>query len=69
MNEEHYHWTEDGRIVDDNPAVEAYKADIDITLIRENLKLTAEQRLIKLQRMAEFVDELRRAGREARGEK
>lgn len=49
-----------------DPVIEAYKKDIDLTLRRENLKLTVEERLIKLQRLAEFAEELRRAGREAR---
>jgi hypothetical protein len=49
-----------------DPVVEAYKKDIDRTLIRENLKLTAEERLRNLMALARFADELRRAGREAR---
>jgi hypothetical protein len=44
--------------------VEELKKDVDRTLIRENLKLTAEQRLRKLMSHQRFVDELRRAGRE-----
>jgi len=28
-----------------DPVIEAYKKDVDRTLIRENLKLTVEQRL------------------------
>lgn len=31
--------------LDADPVIEAYKKDIDRTLIRENLKLTPEQRL------------------------
>lgn len=54
------------RIIDPDPVVEAYKADVDRTLLRENLKLTPTERLIKLEKMAELADELRRAGREAR---
>jgi hypothetical protein len=46
--------------------VEAYKKDIDRTLIRENLKLTAEERFRKAMALARFAEELRRAGREAR---
>ena len=49
-----------------DPVVEAYKKDIDRTLIRENLKLTVRQRLEKAAALARFADELRRAGREAR---
>ena len=32
-----------------DPVVEAYKRDVDRTLLRENLKLTPEERLLKLQ--------------------
>ena len=49
--------------------VEAYKKDIDRTLIRENLKLTVRQRFEKATALARFADELRRAGREARRQK
>jgi len=50
-----------------DPVIEAYKKDIDLTLLRENLKLTVEERLIKHQKLAEFAEELRRAGRTANG--
>jgi hypothetical protein len=46
--------------------VQAYKKDIDRTLIRENLKLTVEDRFRKAMALARFAEELRRAGREAR---
>lgn len=51
---------EPGGKLEPDPLIEAYKRDIDRTLIRENLKLTVEQR---------FAEELRRAGREARRSK
>ena len=54
---------------DIDPVVEAYKKDIDRTLIRENLKLTVEERFRKAMALARFADELRRAGREARSRK
>src|SRR5688500_5261055 len=38
-----------------DPVVEAYKKDVDRTLLRENLKLTVEQRLLKAQAMHESV--------------
>ena len=43
--------------------VEELKRDVDRTLIRENLKLTVEERLIQLTKFQEFAEELRRAGR------
>jgi hypothetical protein len=44
-----------------DPVIEAYKKDVDRTLIRENLKLTVQQRLDNLQRLQEFATEIRRA--------
>jgi hypothetical protein len=49
-----------------DPVVEAYKKDLDRTLIRENLKLTVEERFRKAMALARFAEELRRAGREFR---
>ena len=45
--------------------IEDYKRDIDRTLLRENLKLTVEERFRKLMAMQRFAEELRRAGRRA----
>jgi hypothetical protein len=52
-----------------DPVVEAYKGGIDRTLIRENLKLSVEDRFRKAMALARFADEMRRAGREARSRK
>lgn len=52
-------------IIEPDPVIEAYKKDVDRTLIRENLKLTVEQRFEKLMSLQEFAAELRRAGQEA----
>jgi hypothetical protein len=52
-----------------DPIIEAYKKDIDVTLIRENLRLTVDQRFQQLMKMQKFAEELRRAGRKARSEK
>ena len=49
-----------------DPVIEAYKRDIDRTLIRENLKLSVEERFRKLMALQRIAEELRRAGREAR---
>ena len=49
-----------------DPVIEAYKKDIDRTLIRENLKRTPEERLRNLMRLQKFAEELRDAGRKAR---
>jgi hypothetical protein len=45
--------------------IEDYKKDIDRTLLRENLRLTVEERFRKLMAMQRFAEELRRAGRRA----
>jgi len=44
-----------------NPVIEAYKKDVDRTLIRENLKLTHDERLRKMIAMLEFIEEIRRS--------
>jgi hypothetical protein len=49
-----------------NLVIEAYKKDVDRTLLRENLKLTPDQRLEKLQDFVGFLADLRDAGRRAR---
>ena len=36
------------RLFDPDPVIEAYKKDIDRTLLRENLKLSHEKRLRQL---------------------
>jgi hypothetical protein len=51
-----------------DPVIEAYKKDIDRTLLDANLKLSPEQRLLKLMEMQRFAEELRRAGQRAREE-
>ena len=38
---------------------------IDLSLLRENLRLTPTERLEKNQRVSEFIAEVRRAGKEA----
>ena len=47
--------------------IAAYKKDIDRTLLRENLKRTPEERLLRLMELQRFWAEVRRAGREATG--
>ena len=47
--------------------IEAYKKDVDITLICENLRLTVDQRFQQLMKLQQFAEELQNAGRKARG--
>lgn len=49
-----------------DPVIEFYKKDIDVTLLRENLKLTPAERIRKLTELAKFAEDLRLAGREAK---
>ena len=49
-----------------DPVIEAYKKDIDRTLLRENLELSVEGRLsqlMDLQRLADLIHLKRSAGR------
>jgi endonuclease/exonuclease/phosphatase family metal-dependent hydrolase len=45
-----------------DPVIEAYKKDIDRTLLRENLKRTVAERLANLVALQELAEEARRAG-------
>ena len=49
-----------------DPVIEAYKKDVDRTLIRRNLMLTVEERFLQLMDMQVFADGLRAAGRRLR---
>lgn len=46
-----------------DPVIQAYLEHVDRGLLRENLKLTPEQRVRRLMAFLRFLDELRRAGR------
>lgn len=49
-----------------DPVIEAYKKDVDRTLLRGNLRLTPAERAEKFADAARFAHELREAGRRAR---
>ncbi|MEO8271730.1 MAG: hypothetical protein ABI557_18550 [Aureliella sp.] len=51
-----------------DPVIEAYKKDVDRTLLRENLKLTPAERFLKFDRFMQSVIELREAGEQHRRE-
>ena len=53
-------------IVPEDSVVEAYKADIDRTLLRENLAKSPEDRVRALQALLRLAAEARRAGRAGR---
>jgi len=52
----------------DEALVQALMCDVDRTLLRENLKLTLEQRVQKHLRAAQLMEELQRAGIRLRDE-
>jgi hypothetical protein len=49
-----------------DPVIEAYKKDVDRTLLIENLKLTPEERSQKFIEFMKFLEGVREAGRELR---
>jgi hypothetical protein len=51
-----------------DPVIEAYKKDVDQTLLIKNLHLTPAERAEKLIDFMKFLGEIRRAGRKLRGE-
>jgi hypothetical protein len=52
-----------------DPVIEAYKRDIDRTLLRQNLRRSPEERFLQLMSLQRFAEELRRAGRAAAARK
>ena len=52
-----------------DPVIEAYKKDIDRTLLRQNLQLTPEERFLKFVSLMESLDAMRETGRVAREER
>ncbi len=47
--------------LDPSPTVEAYKKDVDRTLLRENLKLSTADRVDKMIAALRFADAVRRS--------
>lgn len=47
-----------------DPVIEAYKKDVDRTLLRENLKLTVDQRVRKAESIHQSIELLRSAARQ-----
>ena len=45
--------------LDPCPTIEAYKKDVDRTIIRENLKLTVDERVRKMISVLRFTEQLR----------
>ncbi len=49
-----------------DPVIEVYKKDVDRTLLRENLRLTPEERVAQFRSAMNFFEELRAAGERMR---
>lgn len=49
-----------------DPVIEAYKKDVDRTLIRENLRRSPDERARNLMALQRAAEEFRRAGRKAK---
>ena len=49
--------------LDPSPVIEAYKRDVDRTLLRENLKLTPHQRIQKMISVLRFAEAVRHSRR------
>ncbi|MBA3340331.1 MAG: helix-turn-helix transcriptional regulator [Gemmatimonadaceae bacterium] len=52
-----------------DPLTDAFKRDIDRSLLRRNLEKTVDERVRSLQALARLADEARRAGRAARSKR
>ncbi len=52
--------------IEPDPVIEAYKKDLDLTLIPENLKRSVDERFERLMALQRFAEELQRAGHAAR---
>lgn len=52
-----------------DPVIEAYKKDVDRTLLRENLRRSVDERLEQLIAMGRWVESCRQSNSERRAEK
>lgn len=48
-----------------DPVIEAYKRDLDLALLEENLRRTVDERVLNLMALQRLAEEARRAGRKA----
>lgn len=49
-----------------DPVIEAFKKDVDRSLLRENLKRSVTERFERLMALQRFAEELQRAGKATR---
>ena len=48
-----------------DPVVKVFRADVDVSLLERNLRLSVEERFLQLMELQRFANELRAAGRKA----
>jgi len=46
--------------------IDAYEKDVDVTLIRRNLRLSQEERVVRLMKLQQLAEEATRAGQRLR---
>ena len=68
MQDRHSEFTADRQAPEPDPVVEAHKRHIDRTLLRQNLRRTATERVKNLIALQRLAAEARRAGRSLRGD-
>ncbi|MFA5504674.1 MAG: hypothetical protein WC314_18435 [Vulcanimicrobiota bacterium] len=54
------------KYLEPDPVIEAYKRDIDLTLVRKSLSLTVQERVDRLLALQKAAKEFREAGRQLR---
>jgi len=60
------HLMADDSAMQPDPVIEAYKRDLDQSLLRENLQKTPTERVAALMELQRLAEEARRAGQAAR---
>ncbi|HMF40122.1 MAG TPA: hypothetical protein VKQ32_05490 [Polyangia bacterium] len=51
-----------------DPVIDAYKKDIDVTLLEESLKKTPEERVLAIMEMQRLIEEMRRGNPALKGQ-
>jgi hypothetical protein len=66
VSQPHKNLTEKKSTTGVDAIIEAYKKDVDRTLIRRNLRLSVDERFQQLMQLQRFAEELRSAGKQAK---
>ncbi|MDE0711026.1 MAG: hypothetical protein OXH60_02715 [Rhodospirillales bacterium] len=68
MQDRNSEFTAVGHAPEPDPVIDAYKCDIDRTLLRQNLLRTVTERVENLMALQRLAAEARRAGQSLRGD-